>query len=91
MFESDEQVVNTAIKVIGGIITFLVVPIILALIFWPSYNHSVVKMSTNPATNKPRLTEVDFVQSLLFVILVYVTFGSITRIRFVLLDRLQST
>lgn len=70
------------------IIVSLVAPVVLALIFWPSYNYSVVKMSTDPATKKPRLTKIDFTQALLFVIVVYILKSSTTKPNLVFLDKL---
>lgn len=67
MFEGI-QTEQEMFSMLSGLFLFLVVLIVSSLIFWPSYNHSVVKMSTDPATNKPRLAKIDFTQALLFVI-----------------------
>ena len=77
----------TSTDVIDMIVS-LITPIVLAVIFWPAYNHSVVKMSTNPATKKPRLTKIDFTQALLFVIAVYILKSSATKPNLAFLDKL---
>lgn len=66
----DDQVFRKAsISLAAGLVVYPVVVIVLSLVFWATYNHSIVTMSKIPGTNQARLNNIDFGQSVLFVML----------------------
>ena len=67
--DNEHVFTNLTISLATRLAVYSVVVIVLSLVFWATYNHSIVTMSRIPGTNQARLNDIDFGQSVLIVML----------------------